>query len=474
MNVSDVWQLVTNPQIWPLFLTFLGGYVMMNALLGREKVTELSELEKILVAFSIGALFTFTIFLPIVLIASFWFPYSGDLSMVASMLLIVASVVVLAYNAIESKKIDFQETTDRVLSLAIIPFILFVASSLAIEVGIQLFYPEHTTYLIAKNWSSFRDLSIVSLGLYSGGTFLFKIYICKSAEFLEAKNIEIMLKKRFIQTFLVAIPIIIIITSLVLIPLDATFGFFTPRIIEGEESFSPQLSFGQDNYRVVFIDAIRGRGGKIDSTYRSYSLLEKKYEIKIPSIRLLSSIYISNPSNTSYLINEYSQSLPNGYEGWERIRVLIPENVTYGSIPKNDLNNEESASAFTIIYDEKMDKSSFFVNFSYWQEVGSTEKIVVNYKDLIFTDLENGSWMETHIIEVLNHSNDTLYIPAVDYDRFNFDYVIRNSTLTYFNDELRPFSQLIRPIRLGFMDVYISPQEMGKITITFLTNRNPE
>jgi hypothetical protein len=99
--------------------------------------------------------------------------------------------------------------------------------------------------------------------------------------------------------------------------------------------------------------------------------------------------------------------------------------------------------------------------------------VKIDYGNLTFADLGNGTWTETHTIMITNNSNDTLFIPAMDYDRFNFDYVIRNSTNAYLNGSLMLWTELIWQTRMS-LHVRVEPQTVSNMTISFQTTRNPE
>jgi hypothetical protein len=259
--------------------------------------------------------------------------------------------------------------------------------------------------------------------------------------------------------------------SLLIVPLDTSFGPFTPRTEKEPELFSSAMASGKGFIKVVFINATRGAEDNVSATYRYYGLMSTSYNIALPLLGLLSSLQISNPSNTSFAIGEYYPSLPATTEDW-RIYVTVPTNVTYrpsfGESPIPD-----KVTCLTIFFGNFSDGSRFLTNLTYWQEISPIENVVMNYHNLTFADLGNGTWTETHTIIITNNSNDTIYIPDMEYDGFMMDYVIRNSTQAYLNGNQLPFTELVSDTRLS-LHAWIGPKMESTLKIVFLTTQNPE
>lgn len=474
MDVLDFWQILTNPQIWPLFLTFLGGYVMMNVFLGHSKLKkDFSELERILIAFGIGFLFVYFLFLPPVAMLNFWFPFLGENAYVISAILFCAvASSALFYAIYEERREKFIEAAKKILLGSIVPFSFLIVLILTVGFAALSWYPSYIVTLISYSWNSFMLLSLASFLMFTCGTFFLWIYVLKLRlrESFKDQTRRILKRRATIGASIVLIAVLVM--GSLIVPLDKTFVLFTPHMQKGPESLSDEMAMGKGYEKVVFISVRRGPRDNISSTYEYYALMSTSYEITVPRFRLLSSLHISNPSNASFLMGEYYPSLPNAWEGWRKIWVAIPNNVTYKPNFREPPFASE-VSGLTISFGNISGGSRFFANLTYWQEISFIKNVEIEYHNLTFADLGNGTWMETHTIEIRNNSNDTLDIPALEYDYFNFDCVIRNSTSVYFNGNVRPYAELVGPTRLA-LPVWAPAQMASNLTITFLTTENPE
>jgi hypothetical protein len=196
------------------------------------------------------------------------------------------------------------------------------------------------------------------------------------------------------------------------------------------------------------------------------------YNITLPTWRLLSSVYIDNPSNTSFTMGQYYPSRPSATDAW-KLYVVAPDNVTYNPILKQTPTYKTKVTGLIFDLGNFIGNTSLTATLTYWQEIDPICNVKIGYDNLTFADLGNGTWTETHTIVITNNSNDTLFIPAMDYDRFNFDYVIRNSTNAYLNGSLIPWAELVWQTRMS-LHVWVQPQTMSNVTISFQTTRNPE
>ena len=202
--------------------------------------------------------------------------------------------------------------------------------------------------------------------------------------------------------------------------------------------------------------------------------MSRTYNITVPSLfATLSSLYIGNPSNVSFLIGQYSPSFPNSIVDCEKLYVTLPENVTYSPSFLGP-PNANKVTGLTVSFGNSTNESDFSANLTYWQKVDSIENVEINYQNLTDTDLGNGTWMETHTIIVKNNSNDPLWLPTLDYDRFMMQYVIRNSTRVYWNGNLHPEDELLGDATTTlYIGAFLSPQTTFNITVTYLTTQQP-
>jgi len=473
MSLSDILQVFTNPQIWPLFLTFLGGYVMMNVFLGRNRLKKFSELEKILIAFGIGSLFEYFIFYPPVALFKFWFPSLVDnVYMTSAFIFCIASAEALFFAIYGERREKFIERTKRILMILLVSYSYFAVVAMIIALSIVSWYPHYDAKLISNSWGIFAFSAFLSLGSFFVGFFFLWVYVLKlSLRRFKDKIMKSFTKRSVFRSLLMISLVLIIGVSIV--PLDMQLGLFTPRMQAGEEAFSSKMRSSSGFTKVVFINATRGPSGNASATYRYYALFNKTYEITLPALQLLSSVYVDNPSNASFAIGQYYPGLPDPTEDWKNIYVTTPDNVTYQADMTESPLLGSIVAGLVFSFGNYSDNRSLAVTLNYWQEIGSIDNIRIDYGNRTFSDMGNGTWTETHTIKITNNSNDTLDIPAMEYDWFISDYVIRNSTRVYLNGTLRPYSELFWSTRLA-MDVFVYPGTVSNVTISFLTTSNPE
>jgi len=472
MEITDILQVLTNPQAWPLFLTFLGGYVMMNVFFERAKVKNLKELERVLIAFGIGVLFEYFLFYPMVTLASFWWSFSDNLTF-SAILFCAVSGSALFITIHDEPKLKIVGTTKRILNFSIIVLTAVVILVISIDSGVATWYQPYTLRLISGSWNSFTYSAVSSLALFAIGVFFIWAYILKTSV-NETVNIKIRgaLKKHHILPIvaLVAIPLI---AGIIIVPIDTNAILFTPHMETGAQVLSSVMQTSKGFEKVVFISATRGPANNISAEYHYYALMNTTYNITLPTLwRLLSSVYVDNPSNTSFMMGQYYPSLPSATESW-KLYVAAPDNVTYNPIFKQTPTYETKVTGLIFDIGNFTGNTSLAATLTYWQEIDPIDKVKIDYGNLTFADLGNGTWTETHTIVITNNSNDTLFIPAMDYDRFNFDYVIRNSTNAYLNESLIFLCELVSQTRLS-LHIWVQPQTMSNVTISFQTTRNPE
>jgi len=264
----------------------------------------------------------------------------------------------------------------------------------------------------------------------------------------------------------------IVVFSSLIVPMDKGFVLFTPRVNDEKELLSSIMEAQRGFDKVVSINATRGPQNNVSATYHYYALMNTTYDITLPTWRLLSSIYLDNPSNTSFTMGQYYPSLPRATDPW-KLYVVAPGNVTYNPILKQTPTYETKVTGLIFDVRNFTTNSSLTTTLTYWQEIDPIDKVKIDYGNLTFTDLGNGTWTETHTILITNDSNDTLIIPAIEYNRFAFDYVVRNSTNVYVNGGLVPYAELVSLTRLA-TNVWVPPLAMFNVTISFQTTSNPE
>lgn len=478
MNIIDLWQIVTNPDLYPLFLTFLGGYVMMNVFFTRKKVKDsFSELERFLVAFGIGSLFEYLLFLPLVSMATFWFPSLNEGIQVSSALLFcLTSVGFLSCVIYGLRRQVVIKKTKNTLPLLTWVVSLLMVSVLIVTVVAHGLYGNYTLTLVSNGWAAFSILSMASFALFASGVYLIWVFVLRISHRTLIKPVGnpivyLLKNKKAVKRSLIAVGTTVMVAGLI-VPLDISLVLFTPHLTQGKEVISPAMSHGNGYDRILFINATRGAENNVSATYRYYALMSTSYSITLPTFRFLSSVYIDNPSNTSFMVGQYSPSLPDATDNWKKIYLTNPSNVTCEA---NLANAPEANKVLGLIIScaNYSGDASFSVNLTYWQEIDPIENVEVQYSNLTITDLGNNTWLETHMIEIYNHSNDTLWIPAMEYDRFNFEYVIRNSTTVYRNGTIITYAELIWPTRLG-LQLIIPALSSCNVTMTFLATRNPD
>ncbi|MCJ7633508.1 hypothetical protein MUP77_14115 [Candidatus Bathyarchaeota archaeon] len=471
MEITDILQVLASPQAWPLFLTFLGGYVMMNVFFERTKVKNFTELERVLIAFGMGLLFEYFLFYPLVTLASFWRPFSDNNLAFSAILFCAVSGSALFVTIHNEPKLKIVGVTKRILNFSIIALSAVVILVCSIALGVMTWYQPYTLRLISDSWNTFTGSAIFSLISFAIGAFFIWSYILKTSvnETIDIK-IRGALKKHYILPIipLIALPLI---AGVIIVPIDTNAILFTPRMQTGARMLSSIMQTHEGFEKVVFINATRVWGNNISAAYHYYALMNTTYNITLPTWQLLSSVYIDNPSNASFTMGQYYPSLPSATDAL-KLYVAAPDNVTYNPILKQTPTYETKVTGLIFNLGNFTGNTSLTATLTYWQEIDPIDKVKIDYGNLTFADLGNGTWTETHTIMITNNSNDTLFIPAMDYDRFNFDYVIKNTITVYWNGNLVPWAEPVWQTRLS-LHIWAQPQTISNVTISFQTKSNP-
>jgi hypothetical protein len=441
---------------------------MMNVFFERKRVKDFSELEKGLIAFGIGLTFDYFLFYPPTALMNFWWPFLGNNAYLFSTFLFCAVSASALFCVISGEsKTKITRAAQRILLFSVVCMSVVTILFCSIGLGATNWYPSYVLSLVSQNWNSFMASAIVSLLLFVIGFFFLSCYLLYP---LLKKPFEIKIRKVLTRRNLMRFMAVVttpLIVGLLIVPFDTQLRLFTPHMLRGPELLSPRAKVSEGFEKVVFISATRGTRENISASYQYYALLETTYNITLPMFRFLSSIYIDNPSNTSFSIGE-GYPFAGSTEDWKRLYIDTPGNVTYKSILQ-----ESKTTGLVFSFGNYSGDALCLVTLTYWQEVDSIDNVRIDYGNLTFCNLGNNTWTETHTILLTNNSNDTLFIPAMEYDCFNMDYVIRNSTSVYLNGNLLPWAELFWPIRLSLY-VRVQPRTVSNVTISFLATRNPE
>jgi hypothetical protein len=363
---------------------------------------------------------------------------------------------------------------------------VFVFSIVILNLSIFL-YPEQVRAFFQMPWQNFLVLSalllpvmlmIVVLSHYPLAQYYSALRDDKYVPDLKIETRQLIQNfKHNVKTLQSRFPAVVILAIVVfsslIVPMDKGFVLFTPRVSNEKELLSSIMEAQRGFEKVAFISATRGPGNNVSAAYHYYALMNTTYNIALPTFwRLLSSVYVDNPSNTSFVMGQYYPSRPSATDTW-KLYVAAPDNVTYDPILKQTPTYETKVTGLIFDFGNFTGNNFLIATLTYWQEIAPLDKVKIDYGNLTFADLGNGTWTETHTIMITNNSNDTLFIPAMDYDRFNFDYVIRNSTNAYLNGSLISWAELVWQTRLS-LHIWVQPQTMSNVTISFQTTRNPE
>lgn len=467
MDINDFLEILTSPQLWPLFLTFLGGYVMMRVMFDKGRLEGFSELEKVLVSFGVGALFEYFMFYPIITLATFWWPKLGENAyMISVFLFCTASAIGLFYRIHGYTESQIISGAKRILIVVFICLSVFDVFSVIVGLTATFWYEPYKSHIIADSWRTFIGLNILSIFLASVAYIFLWLYLFKP---LLEEELEIKLPQFTRRTFAIGVAMlaIIVMLALVVVPLDRYANVFTPRMEIGEEIYSSKMMF-EGSPVVLFIHAERISQYNISRTYRFYALMERPYNISLPKISLLSSLYITNPSNTSFIKGE-GNPFVSFSESWKQIYIYVPENVSYSFSLKESSISESKVVGVTVEFANLTGKTSFLTNLTYWQEIPKIASVEIENLDPKYIDLGNGTWMEGHTFMISNNSSRFLYISALEFDRFAFGIVHRNSTRVYRNGELIPYAELVWQTRLS-LGMYLNPGYSMNMTVSFVVD----
>ncbi len=173
-----------------------------------------------------------------------------------------------------------------------------------------------------------------------------------------------MLRKRGISILI----ILILISSVLAQPIDASFGIFTPQIKDSAEGVHQDPSGFRDKILVdIFFD---GGVGVPTKREEFYQLWTKSYEIRPPPMmRSLTSYTVTNiiVSNPAKSRSELSVGLPDLFSssvGEQKLWVAAPSGVRIQGLPQNT-----SLEALSVDFREYSDIKPIIINITYAKKV---------------------------------------------------------------------------------------------------------
>lgn len=471
MEITDL-LTISSPYAITVISAYAGGWVLTNAFFGRKIITgkKLDEREKLFIPLLIGLLFELCLFLPPLILINFWFTLPLDLFTCAAILFIATCGGVLfqfLYSE-DHSKLAFQKQAKPILSFAVFCFSSLVIFVSSLTLGIFL-YNRFTFSIIISVWGNFTLWSYGCFFMFTAGAILAWIFVLRVSsldKWIADMRKVFKTKKRSIFILMA----LLIIAGFALPPIDASCALATPKVIEEEATFSGMASSGDYFSGVIYINSTRYYN-EVLSNFSSYVLMESAYKVNIPSFRSLQAIIIENPSNVGSKIGDCYTFKPTYINDVYVFSIDVPDDVSYKPILEEPTEPSSDVLAI-IVYFNNFIGQSFWVNITYWQEVDYTQSLSTNPYNIVIKDLGNGTWMETHTLEIGNNCNGDFWIPFIDYDWFFKDYVQRDSVIVYVNGHIQPFSELLNIRKLAIRSEAYG-QKTTNLTFTFLDNAYP-
>ncbi|MCW4006078.1 MAG: hypothetical protein NWF04_05735 [Candidatus Bathyarchaeota archaeon] len=484
MDVTDVWKILTEPQFWPFFLAFLGGYVMMNIFLGRKKVKSFTELERILLAFGLGTFVWFCFFLQPFFIANFWFGILGDgVYSVSAGFFCLVTVVFSPVIKLWGPSDEMKKTVKTLMILDIFCLLVLFLVCCMVLFGLPS-YPTGILTLIENSWGRFWKYVLFANFFAILGFYLFWAYFIEGVfttnfshrRFIKGKLPKFLryLKNRSSKSALISLLVCaLMIMGLLAAPWDLASGFFTPAVHEETQMCLEENSFVVAD-RIVYLNATWIMDNRIDVVTDTYCAYLTSYLIKPPSFPWgLKEYYIENPSNASFLLED--KPSPHGHYtpalsvNWPKLGIIVPPavstTVSYQTGSESEIFREVSSIVLSFA---DFTEGSFSANLTYYQQVES-EGLALVYHDRVLQELEDGNWLETQYIDVENTSNESFYIPGLWYNKLSS----ANSSQVYNDGKLWVQHGLYRYDGIA-MDMGVEPQSTKNITIHIMHTVKPE
>jgi hypothetical protein len=351
-------------------------------------------------------------------------------------------------------------------------YLVFVISISILNLAIFL-YPETIRAFFEVYWLNFLQVSIVLLILTFIAVFVLHFPLTEYCSALEDEKYlpnpkgEI---KALIQNFSSCVrklrkrlPAFMILLMLafpaVVVPMDLHFGLFTPSYQSNGETFSHAYPFTSSDILYLFIYSTRMSPQNVTSEYMFYRLAQTQYTIYPAKLPLSNLISIPNPTNiTSASTGQPflpSSDVPNANLG--SCYLNVSKNIGYTFVPKS--------YNFTIIdFNVTGMGEQVTANLTYWKLVNPN--VVITTLKPEYTDLGNGTWLESYTYLISNNEKLPLDISGLEFDRFNYQIVNATSTKVYLNGNEVPYAYFAYNNMLGNIISYFTPNQLN-VTVTF-------
>jgi hypothetical protein len=229
----------------------------------------------------------------------------------------------------------------------------------------------------------------------------------------------------------------LLVSAAVIVPIDVSFGLFTPSYHNDGESFS-HYYFPVSDYVYLFIYSNRVSPNDIHSQCRFYRFAQIQYTIRPAKLPLSSFIRIPNPTDISSgstgnpSIDATSSEISRTSLG--SVYINVPRNINDSFIPE--------ISNFTDIEFNLYGASEpFTANVSYFRSLNANVTVISSTPE--YSDLGNGTWLEKYTFIITNNEQISLQVMAWDFDRFNFQVVNATTTRAYSQGQELTFAHFV-------------------------------
>jgi len=323
----------------------------------------------------------------------------------------------------------------------LISLVVFVFAILIVNITIFL-YPVSTRGFFHNTWLDFLVICAWSLAIASIAIVLsyFPIaqYLAKSEDteytINAAREIKQLIKEWKQKTKLVrnkfpaSLILGLLLITIAIVPVDIATGLFIPTYHEGGESFSHSYYDVSDEI-YLFIYSERIDPNTIRSECRFYRLAQSQYTIYPAKLPLLSTIRIPNPTNITTgstkrpSITAISSDSSTNSLGNVHVSINTSKNIEYEFFPLT-YNFTDIEFGFAEV------SEPFVANITYWKFLENVN-ISVTTLEPQYTDLGNGTWLETYTHLITNNEEGSLTTLALDFMRFNYAVVNATTTKVY-------------------------------------------
>jgi hypothetical protein len=249
-----------------------------------------------------------------------------------------------------------------------------------------------------------------------------------------------------------------------IIPLDSYFNVFIPRVNyfvnvndpEGLVYVSLGAEFlGYNEKPTVYANFSR-------TTCDIYAVTSHSYDRFGVLVIPLPSQYLGQEVKTGYFRQSYSQP----QDLWAISDYSLKDNLSLTAVP-----SASDARGLQINY-EKMKGQSFNVTLIYWQNMINDSMIILpsESKGVPFNETCD-RWIQK--FQIVNNSNESVYLYEVQYDRLNFEGTDKDSVEVVWNGtKMEPINVIQNIVK--FSPLEIKQQANGTLLIDFLsTNKFP-